>query len=197
MKINATAVRRDLSSLLTCVAAAMLTACGGGGTATNSLSGVASKGPLNGANVCAYAITASGVQGAQIGNCATTDSVGNYSINLGTYTGPVLAQATGGTYVNEATGTVISLSLPLHSVLLNSIAGANSLAITALNEVAYQNASAVAGGLTSVNVAAAISSVQNNFGVADIVTTMPVDAINVPASATARNVSMTLLHLAS
>jgi hypothetical protein len=171
------------------VAVALVAACGGGGGGTaassNILSGVASKGPLNGATVCAYAITACGVQGAQIGNCVVTDSAGNYSINLGTYIGPLLAQATGGTYVNEATSAVVPLVQPLDSVLPNAIAGTNSLAITALNELAYQNASAVAGGLTPANTQSAITTVQNNFGVADIVTTMPVDALNVPASATA------------
>ena len=83
--------------------AVLVAACGGGNTATsNVISGVASKGPLNGATVCAYAITASGAQGAQIGNCATTDAVGNYKIDFGSYTGPVLFQATSGTYVDEA-----------------------------------------------------------------------------------------------
>ena len=80
-------------SMAMLIAATTLTAgCGGGTTASNSeganttsnniVTGVASKGPLNGATVCAYAITGD-AKGAPIGNCATTDSAGNYSINLG------------------------------------------------------------------------------------------------------------------
>ena len=112
------------------MASALMVACGGGGgTATssngapgaNAISGIASDGPLNGSSVCAYAITASGVQGAQIGSCATTDSAGNYSINLGTYTGPVMLQATGGNYVDEATGTTSALALPLDSIIVERI----------------------------------------------------------------------------
>jgi len=162
--------------------------CGGGGgggspapaaaavSTPTVASGVASKGLLNASKVCAYAITG-GAMGAQIGNCATTDAAGNYSINLGTYTGPVLFQATGGTYVDEATGATVTLATPLDSMLLNASGGNVTVAITALTELAYQNAGARAGGLTSANMQSAITSVQNNFGVSDIINTMPVDAL--------------------
>ena len=73
---------------LTWLTATLLAACGGGGTSpplgsgagTNITSGVVSKGPLNSANVCAYALSDSASQGAQIGNCTSTDAVGNYSV---------------------------------------------------------------------------------------------------------------------
>ena len=66
------------------------------------------------------------------------------------------------------------------------------MAITPLTELAYENASALPGGLTNVNILSAITAVQNNFGVPDIVTTMPVDALNVPASATIAQLNYTL-----
>jgi hypothetical protein len=168
----------------------VLSGCGGGGggSATNPnptlASGVVSKGPLNGSKVCAYAISA-GAMGAPIGSCTTTDTAGNYSINLGTYTGPVLFQATGGTYVDEATGATVTLASPLDSMLLNATGDNVSVAITPLTELAYLNASAISGGLTTANIQSAITSVGDNFGVANIINTAPVDALNVPASATA------------
>ena len=167
------------------IVSVLIAACGGGGsgggTNSNIISGVASKGPLNGSTVYAYAIY-SGAKGAVIGS-ATNIVNGNYSINLGTYKGSVLLEATGGSYIDESTGTSVVLASPLRSVLTN-VTGNTSAAVTALTELAYQQANAAAGGLTAANAKAAITNVQTNFGVPDIVSTMPVDALNVPGSAT-------------
>ena len=180
---------------LSFVAALILAGCGGGGggysaTSPNVIGGMASKGPLNGSNVCAYAI-ASGVKATAIGSCAMNIVNGNYSIDLGTYTGPLLLEATGGTYTDEATGTSAVLASPLRSVLTN-VTGSSSVAVTALTELAYQQANAAAGGLTSANILSAITNVQRSFGVADIVNTMPVDALNVPATATSAQMTYAL-----
>lgn len=172
-----------------------LASCGGGegGGATSSsniVSGVASKGLLNGSRVCAYAISG-GAKGAQIA-CSNTDATGNYNINLGQYADPVLFEAIGGSYTDEATGAIVDLLTPLHSLLANAAGGNTSVAITPLTDLAYQIANASAGGLASANIQAAITMVQNNFGVADIVNTMPVDALNVPAGATPAQRTYTL-----
>ena len=164
-----------------------LVACGGGGGGTGArinaviVSGVASKGPLKNATICAYSVI-NGTQGAQVGECVTTSADGNYSIDLAGYTGPVFLQASSGTYVDEATGTTVSLSTPLRSVA-TTLSGSSSMAVTGLTELAYQLASNSSGGLTSANIQSAITSVQNNFGVLDIVGTMPVNALNVPTGA--------------
>jgi hypothetical protein len=150
---------------------------------TSNVSGIASKGPLNGATVCAFSIT-NGLKSAALGTCATTSSTGNYNIDLGSYIGPVLFEATGGTYVDEATGNTVMLAATLHSMLSSMTSGATTAAITPLTEVAYQMANTGTGALTSANIQAAIASVQNKFGVADIVGTLPVDALNLPAGAT-------------
>ena len=178
----------------------LLTGCGGGsgggGTAgpvaaTSVISGVASKGPLNGSTVCAFAITA-GVKGAALGACAKTNATGNYSIDLGTYTGPVLFEASGGNYIDEATGLTVPLASPLRSMLTNAAGGAASVAVTALTELAYQQANTIAAGLTVARIQAAVTNVQTNFGVTDIINTMPVDALNVPTAATAAQKSYAL-----
>ena len=183
-------VSRCLEGVILLVASLlMLASCGGGGggggtASSNTISGIASKGPLIGSTVCAHAITASGVAGVQVGSCSTTDAYGNYTLNLGTYSGPVLLEASGGNYVDEATGSSVALASPLHTTLA-SASGSTTAAVTALTELAYQLASNASGGLTSANIQSAVSSVQTNFGVADIVNTLPVNALNVPASATA------------
>ena len=172
---------------LTAIATLVLAGCGGGGgaaPASSLVTGVASKGPLNGSTVCAFAITG-GVKGASLGTCATGIVNGKYSINLGSYTGPVLFEATGGTYVDEATGATVALAAPLHSMLGGTTGGNTTAAITPLTELAYQDAISIASGLTAARISAAIAKVQTFFGVADIVKTLPVDALAPPATATA------------
>ena len=173
---------------LTAIATLVLAGCGGGGgtvAPTSSLvTGVASKGPLNGSTVCAFAITG-GVKGASLGACAAGIVNGKYSINLGSYTGPVLFEATGGTYVDEATGATVALAAPLHSMLGGTTGGNTTAAITPLTELAYQDAISIASGMTAARISAAIAKVQTFFGVADIVKTLPVDALAPPATATA------------
>src|SRR5512140_353862 len=79
-------------------------ACGGGSsggttTAGGTISGTVVKGPVNGASVAAFAIT-NGTMGAQVG-VGNTDSTGNFTISIGDYTGPMMLQASGGTYADE------------------------------------------------------------------------------------------------
>src|SRR5271167_2922101 len=64
------------------------------------------------ATVTAYAVSSAGVVGACIPSpansaaCATalSDSSGNYSVNLGNYSGAVLLQVSGGTYNDTVSG---------------------------------------------------------------------------------------------
>lgn len=188
------ALDRSLSSVTAITVMAAVFAvfgCGGGGGGSGGgtlaseaavVQGVASKGPLSNSRVCAYAIT-NGFQGDQLGDCSTTDSSGKYSIKIAAYGGPLLIVAADGTYADEATGQAVSLSLPLHSVLSSANGGSSAVAVTALTELAYQLAKGRPGGLTEANTQSSIATVQDSFGVADIVTTMPVDALSVPASA--------------
>jgi hypothetical protein len=176
-----------------------LAACGGGGggggdsptpastgvqASGTVVTGVASKGPLNGSTVCAFAVV-NNTQGPAIGTCATNTVNGEYSIDIGTYTGLVLLEATRGSYKDEATGATVPLAWPLRSVVSTATGSSVSAAITPLTELAFQDANSITAGLTSARVQAAIARVQTSFGVADIVNTQPVDALNVPAGAAA------------
>ena len=77
---------------------------------TSTVSGVASKGPIEGGTVSAYKI----VNGQKEGLLGTAISSkdGSYSIDIGSYTGPVLIEITGGTYKDEASGNDIDLTMP-------------------------------------------------------------------------------------
>ncbi len=81
------------------ITSALITACGGGGggtstdpvtpvAATTTVSGVASKGPLKRAMVKAYAVKDDGTRGDLIAS-KETDDTGAYTLDLGTYAGPV------------------------------------------------------------------------------------------------------------
>jgi hypothetical protein len=106
-----------------------LLSCGGGGGAggvTSSATVITGKvvdGFVAGATVTAYQVNANGTIGAQIGTPVTTDQSGNYTLNLGTYSGPVYITSQGGTYTDTATGKPIDLtnsSLILSAIVPNA-----------------------------------------------------------------------------
>ncbi len=146
----------------------LLAACGGGGSGGSASSGGASnnrngsivKGPVNGATVCAYALLATG-KGPQIG-CTTTRADGSYSFDL-TYVGPVVVEATGGSYTDEATGVPgVALSTPLTTVGMIG-GGAKNLIATPLTTIGFKQA--VSGNsLTVQGFEAANTQVKSAFG---------------------------------
>ena len=158
-----------------------LVGCGGGGGSagnligvgpTTTVSGVASKSPIIGGTVTAYKIV-NNSEGELIGT-GTTKTGGYYTLNLGSYTGPVLFKIVGGTYTDEATGSTdmtIPASEPLHAVV-SSTSGIVSVAITPLTELAYQLA---LPSLTATAIDSANKQVSNIFKVYDIVKTQPVN----------------------
>jgi hypothetical protein len=160
----------------------------GGGTATSAgsftiisgrtISGIVSIGPISNATVTAYRIV-NGIKGARLAT-TTTDSAGRYSMQIGTYSGLVLLEVTGGSYKDPATGLLSQLTTVLRSIItvVNDVTVAN---ITPLTEIVVINAYNSLGGFTATNVSTAISTVTNQVGF-DPFTTSP---INTPlASAT-------------
>lgn len=182
-------------------------ACGGGGDTaiagvgsggTGVLSGVVTKGPMGGATVTAYAI-ASGQLGARVGT-ASTDANGHFSMSIGAYAGPVMLQANGGTYTDEATGTPMSLAQgDVMTVAIPSVAAGattSGIQVTPVTAMAQAIGQHRAGGMTDTNITAANTAMGNYFSVADIVHVQPMNPL-VPgsgagASQDARNYGMTL-----
>lgn len=162
---------------------------GGGGGATSSvdgaITGTAVKGPVSGATVKAYAIN-NGVKGAQIGT-GTTDTLGNFTVSIGAYSGPVMMQMSGGTYTDEATGTAMTMqsSDVMTSVMPQAIAGAvmSGVQITPLTSMAQMRAQSMSGGMTTVNITAANTAMGSYFSVGDILYTHPMNPLT-PGSGT-------------
>ena len=163
---------RTLIGMMIATTAITLTGCGGGGSATTTVSGVASKGLIkNGVNnVKIYAVDATGAKGALLATASTGDK-GDYAANLGNYKGSVLVEASGA-YTDEATGLTVTIAAdkPLRAALY--AAGTATAAVTPLTELAVRKAQA-AGALTGANIEAANAAVSTLFNV-DVVATRPV-----------------------
>src|SRR6266568_1561135 len=123
--------RRFLIMPVLYLAVSALIGCGGdgGGTAVTApspattLTGMASKGPIQAATVKAYAVSFGAVDTSAPLVEGQTDAFGSYTINIGTYRGPVLVEVTGGTFTDEVSGTVVALKTPLRAVFANVSTG--------------------------------------------------------------------------
>ncbi len=140
---------------------------GGGGNSVTIIAGHVADGFVAGATVTAYQVNADGTQGAQIGTPVLTDQSGNYTLNLGTYSGPVLITSAGGTYTDTVTGTTIDLTnspLILSSIVPNA-SGNVTVQINPLTTMAADVALTLVGqGIPVVTAAdAANASVQDYF----------------------------------
>ena len=194
-----------LNTGLSLVALLALSACGGGGSSASSdataqgvINGVATKGPLKNSRVTGYAVVA-GQTGSQIGT-SDTDTAGNFSMNIGSYTGPVLLQVSGGSYIDEATGVSMPMAVGdvMTAVLPTVAAGASSsgVQVTPLTAMAQTRAQHMTGGMTDANIASANSAMGSNFSVSDILHVAPMNPLlsgsGAGASQDARNYGMTL-----
>jgi hypothetical protein len=141
---------------------------GGGQTSATVISGRVVDGFVAGATVTAFRVNANGTKGTQIGAPVTTDQLGNYSLNLGAYTGPVYLTSQGGTYIDAATGNTINLTnspLILSAVVPNA-SGNVTAEINPLTTMAANVALTSAGQGSTVATAAtgANALISNYFG---------------------------------
>jgi hypothetical protein len=179
-----------IASFIAIAAMLWLDGCGGGSSSSSApppppppvqgtISGNAVKGPVSGGTVTAYAIS-NGTMGSQIAS-ATTDPSGNFSMPIGTYTGPVMLQVSGGTYVDEAAGTSMSMMSGdvMTAVMQTVVAGAtvSGVVLTPLTSMAQTMAAHMAGGMTDANIGTATTNVGRYFMVSDVLHTMPMDPL--------------------
>jgi hypothetical protein len=162
------------------------------------LSGTVFNGPVSMATVGAFAIHNGGI-GAQIASAAV-DGQGNFSLPLGTYTGPVMLQVKGASYTDEATRTTMTMGASdvMSAVLatVNSGASVAGIWVTPLTSMAQARAVLMSGGMTDANIAAANAAMGNYFLVNDILHTQPMNPMlagsGATASVDARNYGMAL-----
>ncbi len=146
-------------------------------TCAFTVSGTVVKGPVSGATVTAYAVT-NGTMGAQVGG-GTTDSMGNFSISVGDYSGPMMLQASGGTYTDEATGTTMTMQAgdEMACSIPSAAAGATNAGIqmTPVTTMAHSRVHHMTGGINDANIVAANAAMGAYFSVSDILHTVPID----------------------
>jgi hypothetical protein len=189
--------------------ALVLTGCGGGGggggdsgtssSTTGTISGTAVKGPVNGGTVTAYRINSNGTRGTQIGT-SMTDAQGNFSMQVGDYSGAVMLQLSGGQYRDEAIDQLMNMDQnTVMTALIPDMASGEmmgNIEITPLTSMAQAWAQNMAGGMTQANITLANRNMGQYFDVGDILTTQPMDPLVQDSGAGAnqeqRNYGMTL-----
>jgi hypothetical protein len=171
---------RVIVGLCVSLAVAALTGCGSSGElnplsgTTSKITGMASKGPIKEGTVKLFAIH-DGVQDIAPLKEATTDGNGNYTIDIGSYKGPVLVEVTGGSYTDEVSGAVVALKTPLRAVFSNASTGTKTMAVTPLTELAFKKAKGK-GALTTASIDDSNKSVAASFKLTDIISTLPIAA---------------------
>jgi hypothetical protein len=157
-----------------------------------SISGMVVDGPVATAGVAAFAVT-HGAKGAQIGS-ATTDANGNFTMTLGSYAGPVMLQASGGSYTDDATGATVAMaSGDMMTLVLPTISAgsaASGVQVTPVTSMAQSMAAGMGGGMTDANIGAANAALGNYFMIGDIVHTPPMDPLAAGSGTTATQASM-------
>ena len=148
--------------------------CGGGGgsdapSGTTKISGVASVAPINGGTVEVFKIV-NGVKVTPSIASGKTDANGSYTLSWQSYSGPVLVEVSGGSYIDPASGNTsatIPLVAPLRAVVPNA-SGTVSAAVTPFTELAVQLSGANLSTAAIKNEDVAIM-----FNVDDIIKTQP------------------------
>ncbi len=175
-------ISKSLVGLLLSLAVTALTGCGGGGgggggapapaVPTAAISGMVSKGPINGGTVAVFAVRDGVIDTtAPIGQ-GKTDKNGNYAISLGSYSGPVLVEATGGSYTDEVTGAKVALKAPLRALRSVAAFKAYTTAVTPLTELAYKKVLGT-GTVTAAAIDDANAKIAAFFTLNDIIATLP------------------------
>lgn len=186
-------MKKLLSGLVLALIPLVMSGCGSGDFSLFSgttINGAASKGPIGGANIAIYAVTASGqIDTTKPLATATsgTDGSGSFSGNLGSYTGAIFATMSGSraSYTDETTNTTKYLgTTKLHAAAVITAPGPFNLAITPFTELAYQQA-ASHGGLTEAEINAANMQISNLFlQGTSIISTLPANILSTAPAVT-------------
>ncbi len=173
-----------IATLVSLAGSTVLVACGGSTgmshmapPAGGTVSGTVVLGPVSGASVAAFAV-ANGTMGTKVGG-GTTDSAGNFSISIGDYAGPLMLQASGGSYADEATGSAMTvqpgdlMACAIPSVTAGAATG--GIQITPLTSMAHARVHHMAGGITPATIATANGAVGAYFSVSDVLHVVPMN----------------------
>lgn len=162
-----------------------LSSCGKSGSSTSAaatISGVATAGPVASGTVSAYEIKSDGSLGTPVAT-GTTDADGNYTLDLPKLPdSPVILQIEGGTYVEEASGSTVSLTTKLSVSIPNTsvtqgttvTAAVSPLTDMAFSRLQTQMQQGLPAGTDAATAATnANYAVSQAYGLSDIVGTKP------------------------
>ena len=158
----------------------MLAACSGGGSdsatpATVTINGAAAKGPITGATITAYKLNADGSRAPAALGTATTDANGAFQLTLDPASADYVAVVlTGGSYVDEATGSTVSVGsdelevytrVPSSGSVTVNITPLTSIAAAQVREHIANDAQSLANAVANAN-----REVSTVFAVGDVLT---------------------------
>ena len=178
-----------LSSLSLALIFALLTSCGGGGggsVAGNDvmITGTASKGPINQAEVLVYQALDASLT-SPIGR-GVTDINGRYSVTLDTdYQGLIVVKISGGSYEDEATGNAITLNSDDSLLSATTIDASNTIvAITPFTDLIYKHAQNSVAIPTTQSINGASVYIATQFGLSgiDLARVIPTDVTQATAT---------------
>src|SRR6185369_2810315 len=153
-----------------------LAGCGGGGggaVPTTVVSGTAAKGLVRNAKVQIFRIY-SGNKFALLKE-GNTDANGNYSLDIGAFTGSVKVEVSGGQYKDETSGAFTPMLFTMRGVTSNVALGGNSVMVTALTEIATKKIEDSTNNFDAVSITDANKTVAAFFGIDNIISTQPAD----------------------
>lgn len=110
----------------------------GSSVGSYGISGIVSAGPINGATVTAYALNTNGSLGSQLAT-TTSDPNGKYSLNMAAQNSPVIIIASSGSYVEEASGSTVSMGNAQLRTTLSKTSDGQRVGVTPVTEIATQN----------------------------------------------------------
>ncbi len=192
------ALEGQLSAAADATTTTTATATGASDATPGAIGGTLVYGPMSGATMTAFGLQ-DGAMGPPLGS-ATTDAQGHFTISIGGYAGPVMIQAMGGTFVDDATGATMTVQPgDVMAALLPSVTAGSSttgIQVTPLTSMAQARARTLAGGMTDANIEAANAAVASYFSAGDVLRTAPMDPRAAGAGAAAgqasRNYGMTI-----
>ncbi|MCR4317996.1 MAG: Ig-like domain-containing protein [Planctomycetes bacterium] len=141
------------------------------------IGGATGSGPVTGGKVNVYELSASGDAVVPAIATATTDSLGQFSVNIGSSTKPFFIEVVEGSYIDEATGAQVAITKTnaLKLVFPGTIVSTGNFSVTPLTTIAATifQTDAASGSISDPEVAAMNSNglVNELFGVEDVTRT--------------------------
>jgi hypothetical protein len=140
-------------------------------TSTTSITGLATKGPINSGTVTVFAIRSGVTDTAPLGQ-ARTDVKGIYTVETFGYQGPVVVEVIGGSYKDEISRATVTVKVPLRAMFSSAGTGTTTMAVTPLTELAVNKALG-STELTNDVIDASNRFIASYFGLTSIVTSLP------------------------